>query len=443
MNFALPRRKVEPNVPIGLLNKRSLISPTRTSGSTSASRRHFIPRRHSFLNFLAASFVLAVSTLSATPSSPRNLFAELLGQPESAIDAKLDAAWQQLFHGDERTERLYYPADGDAAYIADTGNQDVRTEGMSYGMMIAVQTDHRDEFDRLWRWAKRHMRHDSGPRRGYFAWHCKFDGKKIDAGSASDGEEWFAMALFFAAHRWHDDTYAAEAQTLLRDMLHKPATGGVTSIFDRERRQVVFAPTPAASQLTDPSYHLPSYYELWAQWSDDADDRVFWREAARTSREFFRCAAHPQTGLMPEYAHFDGRPFTETLFGPGKGDFRFDAWRTLAHVALDHAWFAADPWQIEQSNRVLRFLASHAPRIPNQFTLDGRPLSEEPSPGLIAMAAVAGLAADPELARPFVQQLWDLPIPTGRWRYYDGLLYHLALLQVSGRFHAFAPPDAP
>jgi oligosaccharide reducing-end xylanase len=53
---------------------------------------------------------------------------------------------------------------------------------------------------------------------------------------------------------------------------------------------------------------------------------------------------------------------------------------------------------------------------------------------MIAMAAVAGLAADPALAKPFVQRLWDMPVPRGRYRYYDGLLYQLGLLQVSGNF---------
>jgi len=139
---------------------------------------------------------------------------------------------------------------------------------------------------------------------------------------------------------------------------------------------------------------------------------------------------------MPEYAEFDGRPH------PGGAEFRFDAWRTPANVALDHAWWAADPWQPSQCNRVLRFFASRAPRVPNQFTLDGQPLSTDVSTGLIAMAAVAGLAADGDLARPFVQQLWDAPVPSGHWRYYDGLLYELALLQAGGRFQIFWPADA-
>lgn len=389
----------------------------------------------STLLFAAASISFATGEL---PRTVPNAFTTLLGKNEKQTQAKLDAAWRQLFYGDDASERLYYPAPNDTAYIADIGNNDVRSEGMSYGLMIAVQLNHQAEFDRLWRWVKLHMAHTSGPRRGYFAWQCSFDGKQLDPGSASDGEEWFAMALLFAAHRWGsnpgDIDYRAEANALLHVMLHKTddQPPPPTNLFDRHQKQVVFAPTLEASRFTDPSYHLPAFYELWARWSDH--DREFWAEAATVSRKFFHRAAHPQTGLMPEYANFDGTP------RPGeKGDFRFDAWRTLANVGLDYAWFAADPWQRQQSNRVLKFLAAQGLSCPNQYTLDGKPLSSDSSTGLVAMAAVAGLAADPKLAKPFVRQLWDASIPTGKWRYYDGLLYCLALIQVSGNFKAYGP----
>lgn len=407
--------------------------------------------RNALLLVVALSLPATVPAAPPEPRAARNLFSELLGRTETELDMKLDAAWRHFFAGDPATQRLYYPADADVAYIADTGHGDVRSEGMSYGMMIAVQLDRREEFDRLWRWANRFMRHPDGPRAGYFAWQCRFDGGVIDPGSASDGEIWFATALILASHRWQRGggdraqdpllDYGAQAGRLLRDLLHKPATGGITPIFHRVERQVVFAPTDAAYRFTNPSYHVPGFYELWARWDPDPANRILWTEMAAVSRAFFRRAAHPQTGLMPEYALFDGTPYPGLEFGPGKKDFRFDAWRTLANVSLDYAWWGADPWQEEQSNRVLRFLGGHLPSVPNQFALDGRPLSQGSSPGLIAMAAVAGHAAAPELARPFVQALWDQPPPVGRWRYYDGLLYFLGLLQAGGRFHLY--PASP
>jgi oligosaccharide reducing-end xylanase len=80
------------------------------------------------------------------------------GHSKAQMDAKVEAAFQQLFHGDPDTETVYFQAgankSGPLAYVSDIGNHDVRTEGMSYGMMIAVQLNHKTEFDSLWNWAK-------------------------------------------------------------------------------------------------------------------------------------------------------------------------------------------------------------------------------------------------------------------------------------------------
>src|ERR1035438_3523619 len=93
-------------------------------------------------------------------NSYRNLFREA-GHPQKEISAKIQAAFQQLFHGDPETQTVYYPAVQNAndllAYLSDIHNHDVRSEGMSYGMMNAVQMDKKAEFDSLWNWAKTYM----------------------------------------------------------------------------------------------------------------------------------------------------------------------------------------------------------------------------------------------------------------------------------------------
>lgn len=130
----------------------------------------------------------------------RNIFKEL-GFSEDDINAKLNETWNDLFYGDPNV-RIYYPQDEDKSYILDTGNLDVRSEGMSYGMMMAVQMNKKEEFDRLWNFSKTFMQHKEGRYANYFAWHCKPDGTRISQGPAPDGEEFFAMALFFASKRW-------------------------------------------------------------------------------------------------------------------------------------------------------------------------------------------------------------------------------------------------
>jgi len=249
------------------------------------------------------------------------------------------------------------------------------------------------------------------------------------------------MALFFAAHRWGNGegifNYEDEAQALLRHMLHNNEGGDdtVTPMFDRKEKQIVFVPSGPGSRFTDPSYHLPAFYELWARWAKDPKDRAFLTEAAQISRQHFRAVANPTTGLMPDYSTFDGKPHGRG----GHENFLFDAYRTISNVAVDWSWFGRDPWQVQQSNRVLAFLAAQGPQLPNNYTLDGKALTSDYSPGLPAMAAVGALAADSDNAKLFVNRLWEMPTPSGRERYYDGLLYILALLQTGGRYQIHSP----
>lgn len=371
-----------------------------------------------------------------------NLFVELLGKNELQVKAKVDSAFEQLFYGDDATQRVYYPVEPGMGYIEDVLHRDVRTEGMSYGMMISVQMNKKAEFDRLWKWAKTYMQHRTGPHKDYFAWHCQTDGSVIDSGAASDGEEWFVTALFFASARWGNGegiyNYRAEAQTILDAMLGKESEpgsdGSITNMFNKKEKQVVFAPSIEASAFTDPSYHLPHYYELWARWANK--DNQFWCDAASASRQFLKRAAHPSTGLAPDYAQFDGTPISR--WGGGNDAFRYDAWRVAMNVALDYVWFAKDPWEVGESNRLLEFFCSQGLRsYGSLFTLEGKKLGDDHSAGLVAMNAVACLASTSEHRKDFVGDLWDTPTPSGPYRYYDGLLSMLATLQVSGNFRIY------
>lgn len=374
-----------------------------------------------------------------------NLFKAYLGKGDEEIEAKIEAAWNQLFYGNDSSERVYYPVGSDMAYVLDIANDDVRSEGMSYGMMIAVQLNKKEEFDRLWTWAKRYMYQEEGGYKGYFAWHCRKDGTQLAANPASDGEIWFVMALFFADGRWGSGegiyNYRAEAQAILDVALHADQLSGnlATNLFDPETKQVVFVPQLGQnSQFTDPSYHLPHFYELWGRWADK--DREFWIDAATAGRNYLQTAVHPQTGLAPNYSYFDGSPYADDY----NGNFRYDAFRVGANVGMDYVWFRPGNWHVEQSNRLLGFFAEQGiDDYKAEYLLTGEPQVGHRSPGLIATNGVAALAAGRDIGEPFVQALWDQPLPTGQYRYYDGLLMMLGLLQVSGNFRIYEPGTAP
>ena len=370
-------------------------------------------------------------------------FSAILGKSAPEVRGRLDTAFNRLFFGNDSTERVYYPVGPDMGFVEDIANNDVRTEGMSYGMMIAVQMNRKDVFDRIWTWAKFHMQFMTGPHRGYFAWHCRTDGTVIDSTAASDGEEWFVMSLFFASARWGECggiyDYRREAQDILATMLHKesePGHGSVTNMFNAKTKLVAFVPSARADQFTDPSYQLPHYYELWARWA--GRDNRFWRDAALASRKLLRAAADTATGLSPDYSGFDGTPVDPR--GKGHAAFRFDAWRVAMNSAVDWIWFAGDAGEVSRSDRILGFFRSRGiSTYGNQYTLDGTKLGDDHSTGLVAMNAVAALASRRPDRGDFISALWDARVPSGRYRYYDGMLYMLALLEVSGNFRIYDP----
>ncbi len=110
------------------------------------------------------------------------------------------------------------------------------------------------------------------------------------------------------------------------------------------------------------------------------------------------------------------------------------------NVAVDWLWFRKDDWQVTQSNRLLEFFHTQGVRTHgNQFALDGKMLSNDHSTGLVAMNAVAGLASTSAKRKDFIEELWNTSVPTGYYRYYDGMLYMLAMLHLSGNFRIYDP----
>ena len=250
----------------------------------------------------------------------RNVFVEL-GYDKAQVESKLHQVFNDVFRG---PNKVYFEVDDSMGYVSDVKNHDARTEGMSYGMMIAVQFGEKDIFDRLWRWSKKYMQHQSGNREGYFAWSCKTDGTHNAEGAASDGELYFITALIFASNRWGNDTginYKAEAQHILnciqpKEYTPEPRQGGFPGfggqqgpqkmyLIDPETNLITFTPDGFGNRYTDPSYHIPAFYEVWAKWADDgrAD---YWNKCAKASREFLHKAINPKTGLNADMCQYDG-----------------------------------------------------------------------------------------------------------------------------------------
>ena len=381
----------------------------------------------------------------------RNLFAEL-GYKQKDIDKKLKSVFESVFYG---PDKVYFEVGDSMAYISDIKNHDVRTEGMSYGLMIAVQFDRKDIFDRLWRWGKKYMQHQEGPLKGYFAWSCKTDGTRNAQGPASDGELYYVTSLIFASNRWGNSTginYLAEAQNILDCSMQKIGMERVAPLINLEHQLITFTPDPFGGRFTDPSYHVPAFYEVWARWAEDGRSE-FWRACARKSREYLHKSIHPVTGLNPDYNNYDG-----TLLGSKRviGDaFRFDSWRVPMNIALDYSWACADrKWQQEYGNKIQNFFYSQGiDSFVDQYNVDGTTVTEllgaggykklRHSLGLVATTAAVSLVCTHDKSREFVDRLWNVkhvPYDDGYFdAYYDGLLRLFAFMNLSWNYRIIFP----
>jgi len=349
------------------------------------------------------------------PATYRNLFSELLGKSEAEAQAKVDAAFESLFHGGN-DKTIYYES-GDTAYILDVASNDVRSEGMSYGMMVAVQLDKKEEFDKLWRWARQHMRQPNG----LFGWQANTNGTLRSTGSAPDGEEYIATALIFASKRWGDGAAPLDYSVQALDVLDAQITA---NNFHRENKLVRFV---TGSNYTDPSYVLPAFYEVWACF--DPENREFWQDAVAAGRTFLQKTTHPTTGLAPYLANWDGSNYNNSTFNS-------DAWRVVGNIMMDHHLFAKDPWQTTWAAKYAAFFASARPTA-DEFRLDGsvvREFASGASKAMVSQNALVALGVPADDGTPFVRTLWDMSVPTGQYRYYDGLLHLFALLHASGNF---------
>ncbi len=361
-----------------------------------------------------------------------NLF-KAIGKTDEEIEKRINDNFNEIFFGEEK---IYF-TDEDMGYVVDTGNNDVRTEGMSYAMMVFVQMNRKQDFDRIWRWTRTYMYMESGDNKGYFAWSVDPSGKKNSYGPAPDGEEFFAMALFFASNRWGDGegifNYSAEARAILHDCIHKGEDGIGEPMWNPENKLIKFITNV---EFSDPSYHLPHFYELFALWANE-EDRAFWKEAVKNSREYLKKACHSETGLAAEYAEYDGTP---KKFNGDHDRFYSDSYRVAANIGLDFEWFGADNWECECANKIQRFFEQNLEKLDYKvYEIDGTVIDEPALHpiGLLATTAGASLAADGELKLAYVKKLWDTPPRKGERRYYDNFLYFFAMLALSGNYRIY------
>ena len=370
---------------------------------------------------------------SFQPTYP-NYLSEI-GVDDDEAGKLVQRAFETIFLDPE--ENFCHHTDDDAWCMVDTGNNDARTEGMSYGMMMCVQMDRHDIFDKLWTFSDRYMRLSSGPCAGYFSWSVRLDGTHNAEGPAPDGEEYFAMALFMASARWGDGeglyNYSEQARDILRHTVHQhELVPGGQPMWEPENCLIRFVP---GMKISDPSYHLPHFYDLFSLKADESD-RPFWKKAAEASRKYIVSSAHPLTGLSPEYAEYSGK--IRLLFGK-PWEYYSDAYRVAENIALDHIWFGPHPDMDDIATRLQDFFAGCDVNDLRSYRLDGTP-EDEAAMHPAAIRAVLGAASVCSRSKhrlDFLKLFVNTPLRKGNRRYYDNCLCFFCLLMLTGHYRIY------
>jgi len=365
-------------------------------------------------------------------------FKTYLGKTDEEIQAKMDKIWNHYFKGDNNSKVFY--DNGTEGYIKDINNNDVRSEGMSYGMMIAVQTGHKEEFDKLWNWAKNHMWHKSGDWDGYFAWKRGDNGSGGDDNCAPDGEMYFMMSLLFAANRWNDSKYMDDAQYILDKMW----SNYNHQLFNTSSYIITFQPTQGNNTWSDPSYDLPAFVDLFARWSNTHTDK--WASATKATRDHLYKSSNTSSGLFSDYNNFDGTPHSVSFNGDAT-KYMYDAMRCAMNFGMDYYLFGSDADREEEmAKRIIDFFEKDGYKHA-RFNWDGSNPSEsytlgETGANAVAAMALVNKAGYEDKIKKNLQMAWDGQLMTGQYRYYDGLVHYLAMLHLSGNFKIWKPAPA-
>ena len=377
------------------------------------------------------------------PASYPNPFRDLLGETDAAISAKINNAFNTIFHGSTTGAMAYAiyfpdPNDADRAFIEDTLHNDIRTEGLGLGMMVCVELNKQYEFDQLWTYAKEVVETKSGANAGYFPSFCDGDGATQFSCLDPYGFEQFLTALIFANDRWGSTTgainYAADALALFHTLRHKEddnggLVDGVTNMFDTITNLPLDVPNVSAAGVTRPSLVMPGYYGLWAQ----ADADAIWTSAATNGRAYWQAAANTTTGFTPVRSGLDGTPLD------GAATFQPEGYRTQINVAIDQIWTTGSAWNVTESNRLLAFFSGQGiSSYGTSYSLDGTmDLNPTHEPSLVVANAIAALASTNADRSSYVDAVWNMEIPNGTGRYYTDILYMVSVLLLGGQFQVY------
>lgn len=316
------------------------------------------------------------------------------------------------------------------------------SEGIAYGMIIAVMLDEQAMFDGFWTYARCFLN-----KSGLMDWYIAPDGQKpLAVGAASDADEDMAWALIMADRQWGGagalgESYASIARRLI-DAIY-------ATEVDHGRWPDMFLPGDdwRGRDVFNPSYFAPNQYRLFGEVSGDpsAWQRVVDRGYEVLERSLNDASGNRENGLVPAWCDSSGTP-VEAFPGAMK-NYQYDSARTPFRMAQDYAFSRDERARAYLAKTSAFFAGIGADALVDGYTLDGKPAPDPRSPpqnpgsAVFVACAAAGAMHDPRYA-DFVDAAYAR-VRTGqlltRSRYYNHCWTVLGLLMLTGNLNELPP----
>lgn len=312
------------------------------------------------------------------------------------------------------------------------------SEGIAYGMEIAVYMDDQATFDKLWQYEQLHRGAN-----GLMDWEIDPNGGVSGSGAATDGDEDMAFALVMADKKWGgkgslSDTYLNQAKQQI-DLIWQHEV-------DHSLNDVLMPGDQfGGGQVINISYFAPAYFRIFGQVTGKTTD---WSRTVETSYDVIEATLNPTNknatnGLIPAWSTPAGVP--QAPAGSGHPTYhQLDSCRTPFRLAQDYCWFN-EPRALAYLQKISDFYSGiGAANIVDGYNLDGTVY-----PGAsLHLAAFVGGAGVGAMATPANTKLRDdaytliaawQPLLGGSL-YYNESWSVLSLIMMSGHFLNLTAP---